>query len=92
MSAVRADDQDHRHLVRRACDVVSRALGEAARRPEATSFFNEPTNTASATTHGNPAGLITAAAAGIAITPIRGSARSSKSTSLPKGGRQRCRS
>jgi hypothetical protein len=29
------------------CDVVTRALGEAAKRPEVTSFFDEPTNTAS---------------------------------------------
>ena len=28
-------------------DVVTRALGEAAKRPEVTSFFDEPTNTAS---------------------------------------------
>jgi glyoxylase-like metal-dependent hydrolase (beta-lactamase superfamily II) len=32
------------HLV---CDVVTRALGEAAKQPEVTSFFDEPTNTAS---------------------------------------------
>jgi glyoxylase-like metal-dependent hydrolase (beta-lactamase superfamily II) len=30
-----------------ACDVLTRALDEAAKRPQATSFFDEPTNTAS---------------------------------------------
>jgi glyoxylase-like metal-dependent hydrolase (beta-lactamase superfamily II) len=39
--------QDHAGAVRRACDVVTRALGEAAKRPEVTSFFDEPTNTVS---------------------------------------------
>ena len=29
------------------CNVVTRALGQAAKRPEVTSFFDEPTNTAS---------------------------------------------
>jgi glyoxylase-like metal-dependent hydrolase (beta-lactamase superfamily II) len=39
--------QDHVQAVRQACDVVTRALGEAAKRPEVTSFFDEPTNTVS---------------------------------------------
>jgi len=30
-----------------SCDVVTRAIGEAAKRPEVTSFFDEPSNTAS---------------------------------------------
>ena len=30
-----------------SCDVVTHALGEAAKRPEVTSFFDEPTNTVS---------------------------------------------
>jgi len=30
-----------------SCDVVTHAFGEAAKRPEVTSFFDEPTNTAS---------------------------------------------
>jgi len=47
MSAVRFDGQLHTHAVRRACDVVALALGEATTRPEVTSFFDEPTNTVS---------------------------------------------
>jgi glyoxylase-like metal-dependent hydrolase (beta-lactamase superfamily II) len=39
--------QDHTQAVRRACDVVTRAFGETAKRPEVTSFFDEPTNTVS---------------------------------------------
>ena len=30
-----------------SCDVVTRAIGKAAKRPEVTSFFDEPSNTAS---------------------------------------------
>jgi len=47
MSADRITDDDHAHAVRRARDVVTRALGEATKRPQVTSFFDEPTNTAS---------------------------------------------
>jgi len=47
MSTVRVDGQDHMHPVQRERDVVTRALGEPAKRPEVTSFFDEPTNTAS---------------------------------------------
>ena len=47
MSAVRVDSQDRQYPVQPECDVVTRALGEAAKRPEVTSFFDEPTNTAS---------------------------------------------
>src|SRR5947207_6342535 len=39
--------QDHAQAVRRTCDVVTGALGEAAKRPEVSSFFDEPTNTVS---------------------------------------------
>jgi len=47
MSTVRVDGQDHIHPVQRERDVVTRALGEPAKRPEVTSFFDEPTNTVS---------------------------------------------
>jgi len=47
MSIVRIIDQDHTHAVRRARDVVARALGESTRQPQVTSFFDEATNTAS---------------------------------------------
>jgi hypothetical protein len=39
--------QDHAQAVGRACEVITRALGEAAKRPEVTSFFDHPTNTVS---------------------------------------------
>jgi glyoxylase-like metal-dependent hydrolase (beta-lactamase superfamily II) len=45
MSAGRNDDQAR--AVRRARDIVTRAFGEATKRPRVTSFFDEPTNTAS---------------------------------------------
>jgi glyoxylase-like metal-dependent hydrolase (beta-lactamase superfamily II) len=47
MSADRIADHDHTDAVRRACDVVTRSLGKAAKQPQVTSFFDEPTNTAS---------------------------------------------
>ena len=47
MSTVRVDGQDHIHPVQRERDVVTRALGDAAKRPEVMSFFDEATNTAS---------------------------------------------
>ena len=47
MSGPLGQCQDHAEAVRRACDLVTRALGEAAKRPEVTSFFDEPTNTVS---------------------------------------------
>lgn len=47
MSGPLGQRQDHAQAVRRACDVVTRALGEAAQRPQVTSFFDEPTNTVS---------------------------------------------
>ena len=56
MSTVRVDGQDHMHPVQRERDVVTRALGEPAKRPEVTSFFDEPTNTVSHVVRG-PASL-----------------------------------
>jgi glyoxylase-like metal-dependent hydrolase (beta-lactamase superfamily II) len=47
MSPDRIDGQDHSQAVLRAFDVVTRAFGELTKRPEVTSFFDEPTNTAS---------------------------------------------
>jgi len=47
MSAHRITDHGDAHAVRRAQDVVARALGESTKRPQVTSFFDEPTNTAS---------------------------------------------
>ena len=47
MSGPLGQCQDHAQAVRRACDVVTGALGEAAKRPEVSSFFDEPTNTVS---------------------------------------------
>jgi len=38
------------------CDVVTHALGRAAKRPEVTSFFDEPTNTASHVVRGPTSG------------------------------------
>ena len=45
MSAVRVDGPDHTQARQRGWDVVTRALGEAAKRSRVTSFFDEPTNT-----------------------------------------------
>ena len=47
MSAVRVVGQDQGNCVQPESDVVARALGEAGKRPEVRSFFDEPTNTAS---------------------------------------------
>jgi hypothetical protein len=47
MSGPLGQCRDHAQAVRRASDVVTRALGEAAKRPEVTSFFDQPTNTVS---------------------------------------------
>ena len=47
MSAVCVDRQDRTQIAQQECDVVTRALCQAAKRPEVTSFFDEPTNTAS---------------------------------------------
>jgi glyoxylase-like metal-dependent hydrolase (beta-lactamase superfamily II) len=47
MSADRITDHDHAHAVRKAQNVVARALGQLTRRPQVTSFFDEPTNAAS---------------------------------------------
>jgi glyoxylase-like metal-dependent hydrolase (beta-lactamase superfamily II) len=47
MSAVRVDRQDHTQVIQRECDVVTHTLGDTAKRPEVTSFFDAPTNTAS---------------------------------------------
>jgi glyoxylase-like metal-dependent hydrolase (beta-lactamase superfamily II) len=47
MSAFRADDQHPDRSMRPERDVVTRALGDASKRPEVTSFFDEATNTAS---------------------------------------------
>jgi hypothetical protein len=47
MSTDRITDHDCAHAVRRARDAVARAFGEATKRPQVTSFFDEPTNTAS---------------------------------------------
>ena len=39
---------DHAEIkAENSCNVVTHALGQAAKRPEVTSFFDEPTNTAS---------------------------------------------
>jgi hypothetical protein len=46
MPALRVDTQDDAHPVQPGSDVVTRALRDAAKRPEVTSFFDEPTNTA----------------------------------------------
>ena len=47
MSADRITDHGHAHAVRRARDVVARALGEWTKQPQVTSSFDEATNTAS---------------------------------------------
>jgi glyoxylase-like metal-dependent hydrolase (beta-lactamase superfamily II) len=47
MAADRITDDDHAHAVRSARDVVTRTFGEAAKRPQVRSFFDEPTNAAS---------------------------------------------
>jgi glyoxylase-like metal-dependent hydrolase (beta-lactamase superfamily II) len=47
MSAVRVDGPNHAQAGQRGWDAVTRALGEVAKRPEVTSFFDEPTNTVS---------------------------------------------
>jgi glyoxylase-like metal-dependent hydrolase (beta-lactamase superfamily II) len=54
MSADRITHRDHAHTVRKARDVVARALGESTKRPLVTSFFDEATNTASHVVHDPP--------------------------------------
>jgi glyoxylase-like metal-dependent hydrolase (beta-lactamase superfamily II) len=47
MSATTLAEHDPAQAVARACDVIVQANGQALKRPEVISFFDEPTNTAS---------------------------------------------
>jgi len=56
MSADQITDQNHVHAVLSARAVVTRALGDVAKRPEVMSFFDEATNTASHVVRGPTSG------------------------------------